>query len=174
VDAFDFKTLIREVPDYPKPGITFYDLTTLLGRPEGLRRSVDGIAERFRDTPVDLVAGIEARGFILAAAIAYVRGVGLLPIRKPGKLPWRTASEEYALEYGSGRLEVHVDGAVPGHSVLIVDDVLATGGTARAAARLVERLGARVAGYGFLLELRFLGGRQKLAGADVFSLVQYE
>ena len=174
MDGFDFKTLIREVPDYPKPGITFYDLTTLLGRAEGLKASVDGIAERFRATPVDLVAGIEARGFILAAAIAYERGVGLLPIRKPGKLPWRTTSEEYALEYGSGRLEVHEDGAKPGESVLIVDDVLATGGTARAAARLVERLGATVAGYGFLVELSFLGGRKKLEGDGVFSLVQYE
>jgi adenine phosphoribosyltransferase len=174
VDGIDFKSLIREVPDYPKPGITFYDLTTLLGRAEGLRAAVDGIAERFRRTPVDLVAGIEARGFILAAAIAYERGVGLLPIRKPGKLPWRTASEEYALEYGSGRLEVHEDGAKPGQHVLIVDDVLATGGTARAAARLIERLGAQVAGYGFLVELNFLRGRGKLDGDEVFSLVQYE
>ena len=172
--GLDLKTLIREVPDYPKPGITFYDLTTLLGRAEGLKAAVDGIAERFRRTPVDRVAGIEARGFILAAAIAYERGVGLLPIRKPGKLPWRTTSEEYALEYGSGRLEVHEDGARAGESILIVDDVLATGGTARAAARLIERLGAKVAGYGFLVELSFLGGREKLDGDDVFSLVQYE
>ena len=171
--GIDFKTLIREVPDYPKPGITFYDLTTLLGRAEGLRAAVDGIAQRFRKTPVDLVAGIEARGFILAAAIAYERGVGLLPIRKPGKLPWKTTSEEYALEYGSGRLEVHEDGAKPGQTVLIIDDVLATGGTARAAGRLVERLGAKVAGYGFLVELGFLDGRSKLKD-DVFSLVQYE
>ena len=174
MDRFDLKTWIREVPDYPKPGITFYDLTTLLGRPEGLKAAVDGIAGRFRDTPVDVVAGIEARGFILAAAIAYERGVGLLPIRKPGKLPWKTASEEYQLEYGSGRLEVHEDGAKPGQRVLVIDDVLATGGTARAAATLVTRLGATVAGFGFLIELSFLGGRTRLEGDEIFSLVQYE
>jgi adenine phosphoribosyltransferase len=174
VSGLDLKSLIREVPDYPKPGIKFYDLTTLLGRPEGLKAAVDGIAERFRRTPVDMVAGIEARGFILAAAIAYERGVGLLPIRKPGKLPWKTAFEEYQLEYGSGRLEVHEDGALPGQNVLIIDDVLATGGTARAAARLIERLGAKVAGYGFLVELSFLGGRKKLGADEVFSLVHYE
>ena len=174
MSGLDLKKLIREVPDYPKPGITFYDLTTLLGRPEGLKAAVDGIADRFRDTPVDMVAGIEARGFILAAAIAYERGVGLLPIRKPGKLPWRTASQEYELEYGSGRLEVHEDGALPGQSVLIVDDVLATGGTARAAGQLVRLLGAKVAGFGFLVELGFLGGRKKLDADGVFSLVHYE
>src|SRR4029078_10161373 len=111
-----------EVPDYPKPGITFYDLTTLLGRAEGLKAAVDGIADRFRKTPVDMVAGIEARGFILAAAIAYERGVGLLPIRKPGKLPWKTSFQEYELEYGKGRLEIHRDGALPRQSVLIIHE----------------------------------------------------
>jgi adenine phosphoribosyltransferase len=174
VSGLDLKSLIREVPDYPKPGIKFYDLTTLLARPEGLKAAVDGIAERFRGTPVDMVAGIEARGFILAAAIAYERGVGLLPIRKPGKLPWKTSFQEYELEYGKGRLEIHQDGALPGQNILIIDDVLATGGTAKAAAQLVQGLGAKVAGYGFLVELGFLGGRKKLGADEVFSLVHYE
>ena len=169
----DLKTMIREVPDYPKPGITFYDLTTLFARPEGLREVVDGLAARFGAGEVDLVAGIEARGFLVASALAYELGRGVALIRKPGKLPWKCTGEEYTLEYGTGRLEIHEDAVSSGQRVLIVDDLLATGGTARAAGRLLARLGATVAGYGFVVELDFLGGRAQLGHDNVFSLVHY-
>jgi adenine phosphoribosyltransferase len=169
----DLKKIIREVPDYPKPGILFYDLTPVFQNGEAFRSVIDRLAERFRGEKIDLVAGIEARGFMFAAALAYVLDLGIIAIRKPGKLPWRTASEDYTLEYGTGRLEVHEDAAARGHRVLIVDDVLATGGTAGAAGRLVRQLGAEVAGYAFLLELQFLHGRSKLESDNIFSLIQY-
>jgi adenine phosphoribosyltransferase len=169
----DLKKIIREVPDYPKPGILFYDLTPVFQDGDAFRTVIDRLAERFRGERIDRVAGIEARGFMFAAALAYVLGLGIIAIRKPGKLPWRTASEDYTLEYGTGRLEVHEDAAAQGHRVLIVDDVLATGGTAGAAGRLVRQLGAEVAGYAFLVELRFLKGRAGLASDNIFSLIQY-
>jgi adenine phosphoribosyltransferase len=169
----DLKKIIREVPDYPRAGITFYDLTTLFRRGEALRTVVERLAERFRGDRVDVVAGIEARGFMIAAALAYELRLGIVPIRKPGKLPWRVAGEDYTLEYGESRLEVHEDAFDPGQRVLIVDDVLATGGTAAASARLVERLGGTVAGFAFLVELQFLKGRGRLASGNVFSLIHY-
>ena len=170
----DLKKLIREVPDFPKPGILFYDITTLLKDKAGLRTVIDALKEHYRRARVDVVLGIEARGFIFAPALAYALGTGFVPVRKPKKLPAETVSIEYQLEYGSDSLEIHKDAIAPGQNVLIVDDVLATGGTASAVARLVEKLGGRVAGVGFVLELLFLHGRDKLAGYDFFSLLQYE
>jgi adenine phosphoribosyltransferase len=172
-DADWLKGRIRDVPDFPSAGILFRDLTPLLGDAEALRFSVDTLADTFAGRRVDKVVGIEARGFIVAAPVAFRLGAGLVPVRKPGKLPWRTESEAYVLEYGVDRLEIHADAFDPGDSVLIIDDVIATGGTARATARLVERLGGTVAGLGFLVELTFLAGREKLEGYDVVSLVTY-
>jgi adenine phosphoribosyltransferase len=169
----DLKKIIREVPDYPKPGITFYDLTTLFKSGDAFHLVIDRLAERFRGDKIDVIVGIEARGFMLAAALAYEFGLGIVPVRKPGKLPWRVTGEDYALEYGSGRLEVHDDAVEKGQRVLIVDDVLATGGTASATARLIEKLGADVCGYGFLLELKYLNGRERLGSDNVFSLINY-
>ena len=168
------KKLIREVPDFPKPGILFYDITTLLKDPAGLKAVIDALRDRYARTKVDLVLGVEARGFIFAPALAYALGAGFIPVRKPKKLPARTVREEYQLEYGSDSLEIHADAVQPGQSVLIVDDLLATGGTAAAVARLVEKLGGKVAGLGFVVELDFLKGREKLGGYDVFSLLQYD
>ena len=169
----DLKKIIREVPDYPKPGVTFYDLTTLFKNGEAFRTVIERLAERFRDDKIDVVVGIEARGFMLAAALAYEYELGIVPVRKPGKLPWRITGEDYTLEYGQGRLEVHEDAVTKGQRVLIVDDVLATGGTAAATGRLVERLGAIVSGYAFLMELCFLNGRDRLVCDNVFSLISY-
>jgi adenine phosphoribosyltransferase len=169
----DLKKIIREVPDYPKPGVTFYDLTTLFKNGAAFRTVIERLAERFRKDKIDVVVGIEARGFMLAAALAYEYEVGIVPVRKPGKLPWRITGEDYTLEYGQGRLEVHEDAVETGQHVLIVDDVLATGGTAAATGRLVERLGAIVCGYAFLLELSFLHGRERLNSDNVFSLIPY-
>ena len=169
----DLKNIIREVPDYPKPGITFYDLTTLFKNGEAFRTVIERLAERFRGDKIDVVVGIEARGFMLAAALAYEYEVGIVPVRKPGKLPWRITGEDYKLEYGQGRLEVHEDAVEKGQRVLIVDDVLATGGTAAATGRLVHRLGATVCGYAFLLELGVLNGRDRLGSDNVFSLISY-
>jgi adenine phosphoribosyltransferase len=170
----DLKTLIREVPDFPKPGINFYDITTLLKHPEGLRRTIDAMAEQFRGTQIDTVVGIEARGFIFAPALAYHLGAGFVPVRKPRKLPAECASISYDLEYGQDTLEIHRDAVGEGHRVLIADDLLATGGTAKAVVNLVEDLGGRVAGLTFVVELEFLPGRQKLAGYDVRSLLKYQ
>jgi adenine phosphoribosyltransferase len=170
----DLKKLIREVPDFPKPGILFYDITTLLKDPRGLRGVIDGLKEHYQNSGVDLVIGIEARGFIFAPAIAYALGAGFIPVRKPKKLPGERISVTYDLEYGSDTLEMHTGAVAEGHRVLIVDDLLATGGTAAATARLVEETGGTVAGLGFAVELTFLNGRQKLNGYDVFSLIQYD
>ena len=172
-DAGWLRERIRDVPDFPKAGILFKDITPLLGDAEALRFAVDAIAEHFSDRPVHKVVGIEARGFILAAPVAYRMGAGFVPVRKAGKLPWHLASEEYALEYGTDRVEMHEDGVDAGERVLVVDDVIATGGTASATCRLVERLGAEVVGLGFVLELTFLGGRGKLEGRDILSLLSY-
>ena len=165
--------LVRDIPDFPRPGVTFKDITPLLADPAAFRAAVDGIAERFDGTSVDRVLGVEARGFILAAPIAYRFGAGFTPVRKAGKLPWQVEAEEYALEYGTDVLEIHRDALAPGERVLVVDDVLATGGTAAATVRLVERLGGEVVGLGFALELAFLDGRSRLAGRVVQSLVSY-
>jgi adenine phosphoribosyltransferase len=167
------KTLIREVPDFPKPGVKFYDITTLLKHPSGLRLVIDALRDRFAGQTVDRVVGIEARGFIFGPAVAYALHAGFVPIRKPKKLPAAIEKVEYSLEYGIDTIEVHQDAVERGHNVLIVDDVLATGGTAAAAAQLVEKLGGNVAGLSFVIELDFLKGREKLARHRVESLVHY-
>jgi adenine phosphoribosyltransferase len=168
------KQLIREVPDFPKPGINFYDITTLLKHPEGLRQTVDALSDQFRGEQIDTVVGIEARGFIFAPAMAYHLGAGFVPARKPGKLPSECATVSYDLEYGQDALQMHNDAVGDGHRVLIADDLLATGGTARAVVDLVERMGGRVVGLAFVVELEFLPGRQKLEGYDVRSLIKYQ
>jgi adenine phosphoribosyltransferase len=168
------KTLIREIPDFPKAGILFYDITTLLKDPVGLRGVIDGLKTHYQDAKVDAVIGIEARGFIFAPALAYALGAGFVPVRKPKKLPAECARITYDLEYGTDTLEMHRDAVSAGKRVLIVDDLLATGGTAAAAARMVGELGAEVVGMGFVVELTFLNGRRKLDGKDVFSLIQYD
>jgi len=167
------KRLIREIPDFPKPGILFYDITTLLKDPEGFRTTVDLLSEAFAGEHVDRVVGIEARGFIFAPALAYKLGAGFIPMRKSNKLPAPTESVTYTLEYGTDRLEIHKDAIEPGHRVLIIDDLLATGGTAKAAIELVEKLGGQVVGVGFVIELEFLKGRERLAGYRVVSLLKY-
>jgi adenine phosphoribosyltransferase len=169
----NLKSLIREVPDFPKPGINFYDITTLLKDPDGFHEAIDALRRHYAGKGIRTVAGIEARGFIFAPALAYALKAGFVPIRKAKKLPAPTERVEYSLEYGTDSVEVHIDAIEPGQKVLIVDDVLATGGTAAAAARLVEKLGGQVAGLGFVIELDFLNGRKKLAAYDVDSLMHY-
>jgi adenine phosphoribosyltransferase len=170
----DLKKKIREIPDYPKPGILFYDLTTLLQDPRGFHSLVDQLCEHYNGKQVDIVAGIEARGFIFAPALAYRLDAGFVPVRKPKKLPWKTESVTYQLEYGTDQLEIHKDAVKPGQRVLLCDDLLATGGTASAAIKLVRQLGGEVAGAAFAVELTFLNGRAKLPGLDVFSLLKYD
>lgn len=169
----DLKKLIRDVPDFPKPGIVFKDITTLLRNAEALRAVVDRMTERYKGERIELVLGIESRGFILGPPIAYLLGAGFVPVRKLGKLPWKTVSESYALEYGVDHLEMHTDAVEPGQKILIVDDLLATGGTARAAVNLARGAGAQVVGLAFLVELDFLKGREKLADQSVFSLIHF-
>ena len=170
----DLTTTIRSVPDFPVEGILFYDITTLLKNPAAFKYSVDQLVERYQDEQVDGVVGMESRGFIYGAPLAYLLGVGFIPVRKPGKLPATKLAESYALEYGTNTLEIHQDGIKPGQRVLVVDDLLATGGTAKATCRLVERLGGTVASVAFLIELTFLNGRDQLQGYDVYSLLQYD
>lgn len=167
------KGLIRDVPDHPAPGVTFRDITPLLGDPKAFKVAVDALVAHFAGAGIDHVVGIEARGFIFAAPVAYGLAAGFVPVRKPGKLPWRTHVAEYALEYGTDQLEIHVDALAPGQRVLIVDDVLATGGTAAATVGLVEGRGASVVGLGFLVELDALGGRARLGDRSIESLVRY-
>ena len=169
----DLRRFIRDVPDFPKKGIVFKDITPLLADRTALRESLALLSRRFEGKGIAKVVGIESRGYIFAPAIALSLGAGFVPVRKPGKLPYKTASEEYALEYGTDRLEIHIDALQAGEKVLIVDDLLATGGTASAARRLVERLGGQVVGSGFLVELKFLDGRSRLPGIDVVSLIEY-
>ena len=164
---------IRDVADFPRPGIMFRDLTPLLDDVAAFRATVDALADHFDDQRVDKVVGVEARGFIFAAPVAYRLGAGFVPVRKPGKLPWKTEFAEYDLEYGVDRLELHADAVTVGDRVAVIDDVIATGGTAEATVRLLERLGATVAGLAFVVELTFLAGREKLEGYDVMSLVTY-
>lgn len=168
------KQLIREVPDFPKPGINFYDITTLLKDGRGLRETVNQLHEHYCKTPVDVVVGIEARGYFFAPAMALALNAGFVPVRKPKKLPAAVKSIDYDLEYGTDSLEIHADAIEPGQNVLIVDDVLATGGTARAVAQLVEQVGGKVVGLAFVIELTFLNGAQKLSGYDLYSLLKYQ
>src|ERR1700721_4683474 len=170
----DLKKLIREVPDYPKPGILFYDLTTLLKDKRGFHTLIDRLCKQYNGHTIDVVAGIEARGFIFAPALAYRLNAGFVPVRKPKKLPAKTTSISYALEYGTDVLEIHEDAIAPGQTVIICDDLLAPGGTAAATAKLVEKLGGKVEGAAFAVELTFLNGRSKLNGLDIFSLIQYD
>lgn len=169
----NLKSLIREVPDFPKAGINFYDITTLLQNPPGLRAVIDDLGAAYKGKGIEIVVGIEARGFIFAPAVAYALDAGFVPIRKPKKLPAPTERVEYELEYGTDVLEIHKDAIVPGQKVLIVDDVLATGGTAKAVAHLVEKLGGNLVGLSFVIELDFLKGRDKLPGYKVNSLLHY-
>ena len=170
----ELKKLIREIPDYPKPGILFYDLTTLLKDKKGFAILVDRLCEHYANQKVDIVVGVEARGFIFAPALAYRLGAGFVPVRKPKKLPGKTAKVSYELEYGTDTLEIHQDAIQPGQKVLLSDDLLATGGTAAATVELVRGLGGIVMGAAFAVELTFLNGRAKLPGVDVFSLIRYD
>lgn len=168
------KSMIRDIPDFPKPGIIFKDLTTLFKDAKALAFAIDVLTEKCRSLNPDVIAGIEARGFILAPAIAYQLGLGFVPVRKPGKLPYQTHKIDYDLEYGTDSIEVHIDAAQAGNRVVLIDDLLATGGTAAAAKKLLEVLGANVVGVGFIVELAFLSGRKKLDSAtDVFAMVKY-
>ena len=170
----NLKKLIREVPDFPKPGINFYDITTLLLDPTGLEETIDALTEACRGLNIDTVIGVESRGFIFGAPLAYQLGVGFIPVRKPKKLPSDTVSVSYELEYGTDTLEMHKDAVGDGHNVLIVDDLLATGGTARAVVDLVEGVGGKVSALLFVVELTFLNGRSKFPGHNVKSLVSYD
>jgi adenine phosphoribosyltransferase len=174
LDQHKLKQLIREVPDFPKPGILFYDITTLLKDKVGFATLIDELSQHYLDHDVDLVVGIEARGFIFGPALAYRLNAGFVPIRKPRKLPAETVKWTYQLEYGTDTLEIHKDAIEPGQRVIIVDDLLATGGTAAACVELVKSLGGKIAGIGFVVELTFLNGRKKFSGYDVFSLLQYD
>jgi len=172
-DPEALRGVVRDIADYPIDGVTFRDITPLLGDSSALAQAVDGIAEMFASTSVDRVVGVEARGFIFGSAVAYRTGAGFVPVRKAGKLPWAVVREEYSLEYGSDKLEIHRDAIHPGERILIVDDVLATGGTAAATAKLVETLGGVVVGLGFLIEIDELAGCERLGDRNVQSLLHY-
>lgn len=169
----DLRPFIRDIPDFPKPGILFKDITPLLANPTAFQVSIDQLSIHYADQGIDAIAAAEARGFLFAAPLALKLHVPLVPLRKPGKLPYRSYSLKYDLEYGSAELQMHVDGVTPGQRVLLVDDVLATGGTMAAGAKLIEQAGATVAGCAFLVELGFLNGRSKVAEYDVYSLLRY-
>ncbi len=171
--AEDLRARIREIPDFPKPGILFYDITTLLKDPAAYREAIDLMLEPYRDERIDVVVGMESRGFIFSAPMAYQLGAGFVPVRKLGKLPAETLTVEYALEYGSNTLEIHRDAVKPGQRVLIVDDLLATGGTVRGTIELVERLQGDIVALAFLVELEFLKGRERLQGRHVTSVIRY-
>lgn len=172
--AADLAALVRDVPDFPMAGIGFKDITPLLGHPEGLAVAVHALGDPYADARVTKVVGIEARGFLLATPVALALGAGFIPVRKAGKLPWQVEREEYALEYGTDLLEIHADAVKPGERVLVIDDVLATGGTSAATVRLLERIGAEVVGLAFLIELGFLSGRDQLHGRAITSLITYD
>ncbi|HRD76376.1 MAG TPA: adenine phosphoribosyltransferase [Hyphomicrobiaceae bacterium] len=172
----DLRSLVRTIPDYPKPGIMFRDVTTLLADPQGFKAAIARMAESYRTEPVDAVAGIEARGFILGGAVADRLGCGFIPVRKKGKLPWKTISQSYQLEYGEDTIEIHVDAISKGARILIVDDLIATGGTAEAAVKLVQRAGGTVLGASFVIDLPELGGVKRLArlGVESKALMAFE
>ncbi|HEY4002638.1 MAG TPA: adenine phosphoribosyltransferase [Candidatus Xenobia bacterium] len=167
------KKIVRDVPDFPRPGILFKDITPLLAHPAAFETCIDALAEKYQDANLSAIAAVEARGYLVGAPLAYKMGVSLVPVRKPGKLPYETISQKYELEYGSNTLEIHKDAVKAGQRVLVVDDLIATGGSARATGDLLSRLGAHVVGYAFLIELTFLNGRDTLQGFDVFSLMRY-
>ncbi|HEX3431116.1 MAG TPA: adenine phosphoribosyltransferase [Rhizomicrobium sp.] len=172
----DFRSIIRSIPDYPKPGIIFRDITTLLGHPRAFRRAVDELVQPYAGVRIDKVAGIEARGFILGGAVAHQLSVGFIPVRKKGKLPWQVLGEDYALEYGLDRVEIHIDAVSQGDHILLIDDLIATGGTCFAAIRLLERAGGKVVGCSFVIDLPDLGGAEKIRalGKEVIALVAFE
>lgn len=170
----DFKSLIRTIPDFPKPGIQFRDITTLLQDPWGFKRAIDEFVSHYKYSPIDKVVAIESRGFVIGGAVAHHLNCGLVVARKKGKLPYHVERQEYALEYGTDCIEIHKDAIKPGERCLIVDDLLATGGTCRATCQLVERLGGKIIGCAFLIELTDLGGRQKLTDYDLHCLVEFE
>ena len=170
----DLSSVIRAVPNFPIEGILFYDITTLLKDPAALRETIDRLTHHYQDKYIDLIAGMESRGFIFGMPLAYRLGVGFVPIRKPGKLPAEKISETYELEYGHNTLEIHLDAIEKGQRVLVVDDLLATGGTAKASCNLIEKLGGEVVSLAFIVELSFLNGRQKLGNYDIFSMIQYD
>jgi adenine phosphoribosyltransferase len=174
IDVESLKKLVRTVPDFPKPGILFYDITTLLKDKSGFAQMIDALAAHFIERPIDLVLGIEARGFIFGPALAYRLNAGFVPVRKPKKLPAPVARVTYDLEYGSDTLEIHKDAIAPGQNVVVVDDLLATGGTMEATVKLVTQLGGKIAGIAFAVELDFLKGRDRFPGYDVFSLLHYD
>ena len=174
MQADELRDCVRDIPDFPKPGVIYKDITPQLSNPDAFRSTIDLIADHFEGTTIDRVLGVEARGFIIAAPVAYRFAAGFVPVRKAGKLPWHIEREEYELEYGTDLLEIHRDAVAPGERALIVDDVMATGGTAAAAVRLVERLGGVVAGLSFAVELAFLGGRSRLDGYAAHSLLVYD
>lgn len=173
MSEFDLKSVIRDIPDFPKPGILFKDITPLLQSPKGMKAALDRLAAPFKNAGITAVAGMESRGFIFGVPVAERLGVGFVPVRKPGKLPAETVSEEFSLEYGTDTLEIHKDALGKGDKVLIIDDLLATGGTAEATVKLIEKLGAQVIGMGFVIELAFLEGKKKLGNTDVHSLITY-
>jgi adenine phosphoribosyltransferase len=173
-DTSSLRELVRDIPDWPRPGVLFRDITPLLAAPDAFALTVDELAAPYADEQIDKVIGVEARGFVFAAPVAYRRGAGFVPVRKVGKLPWQIEQEEYVLEYGTDLLEIHRDAVQPGERVLIVDDVIATGGTAAATARLVERLGGQVVGFSFLLELVSLAGRAQLDDYRVQVVLRYD
>lgn len=173
-DVATFRALVRDIPDFPQPGVLFRDITPLLADGPAFAAVVERLAEHFEDRGVDKVVGIEARGFVIAAPVAVRLGAGFVPVRKVGKLPWSVEAQEYDLEYGTDRLEIHRDAITPGERVVVVDDVIATGGTAAATVRLVEALGGAVLGLGFVIELAFLSGSDRLDGRDHVSLLTYE
>ena len=172
----DFRPIIRSIPDYPKPGIIFRDITTLLGHPRAFRRAVDELVQPYAGVRIDKVAGIEARGFILGGAVAHQLSVGFIPVRKKGKLPWQVLGEDYALEYGTDRVEIHSDAVNKGDHVLLIDDLIATGGTCFAAIKLLERAGGDVVGCSFVIDLPDLGGADKIRalGKEVITLAAFE
>jgi adenine phosphoribosyltransferase len=174
LDVSRLKDLIRDIPDFPKPGVVFKDITPLLADQEGFSLVIDSLVQRFEGLGITKVVGIEARGFIIAAPVAHRLRAGFVPVRKVGKLPWEVEAEAYELEYGTGLLELHSDAVEIDETVLVIDDVLATGGTAAATVRLIERLGAKVAGLGFVIELGFLNGRRQVQGREILSLLHYE
>lgn len=170
----DLKSKIRSIPDFPKKGIVFRDITPVIGDGQAFKQAIDMMAKQYEGAKIDSILGAEARGFIFGAALAYKLGLGFIPVRKPGKLPYKTTKASYDLEYGSNEVEIHVDAIKKGDNILIVDDLVATGGTAKAQAQLVEGMGGKVAGLCFFIELEFLKPREMLKGYDVFSLVKYD